>query len=48
MFKIDVTWMEVILPRNKFISPMGYELSEEIIKGYVNRIFKLEEDKETP
>ena len=35
MVEADITSMEVVEPRVKFIEPMGYEISEEIIEGYV-------------
>ena len=34
MVEIDFTCMEAIVPRVKFIEPMGYEMSEEIIEWY--------------
>ena len=35
MVEIDNTFMEVVIPRVKFIEPMGYEMSVEFIEGYV-------------
>ena len=34
MVEIDFTCMEAIIPRMKFIEPMGYEMSTELIEGY--------------
>ena len=48
MVEMDVTCMEVIVPRVKFIDPMGYELSEDVIEGYVKIILEFEKDKDTP
>lgn len=39
MVEIDTTCMGAIKPRVKFIEPMGYEMSEELIEGYVQIIF---------
>ena len=33
MVEIDNTYMEVLVPRVKFIEPMGYEMSLELIEG---------------
>ena len=38
MVEIDFTCMEVVVPRVKFIEPMGYEISEELIEGYAQII----------
>lgn len=35
MLKIDNTFMKFLVPRVKFIESMGYEMSPEIIEGYV-------------
>ena len=35
MVEIDFTCMEVVVPWLKFIEPMGYEMREDLIKGYV-------------
>ena len=35
MVEIDFTCMEVVVPRVIFIEPMGSEMSEELIKGYL-------------
>ena len=34
MVQIDFTCIEAIIPRVKFIEPMGYEKSEHLIEGY--------------
>ena len=33
LVEIDFTCMEVVVPWVKFIEPMGYEMSEEMIEG---------------
>ena len=35
MVEIDFICMEIVVPRVKFIEPMGYEMSEDLIEGYV-------------
>ena len=40
MVETDNTCMEVVIPRVKFIEPMGYEMSAERIEGYVQIIIK--------
>ena len=34
MVEIDFTCMEAVVPRVKFVKPMGYEMSEDLIEGY--------------
>ena len=34
MVETNYTYMEVVIPRVKFIEPMGYEMSVELIEGY--------------
>ena len=34
MVETNFTCMEAIIPRMKFIEPMGYEMSTELIEGY--------------
>ena len=38
MVEIDDTYMEAVVPRMKFIEPMGYEMSTKLIEGYVQII----------
>jgi hypothetical protein len=38
MVEIDFTCMKAIVSRVKFIEPMGYEMSEELIQGYAQII----------
>ena len=38
MVEIDYTCMEAVVPRVKFIKPMGYEMSTELIEGYAQII----------
>ena len=40
MVETDTTCMEVVKPRVKFIEPMGYEMSEELIEGYAKIILQ--------
>ena len=48
MVKIDFTCMEVVDPRVKFIEPMGYEMSIEVLEEFLQIILHLEIDKECP
>ena len=38
MVEIDFTCMEVVILRMKLIEPMGYEMSAELIEGYIQVI----------
>ena len=38
MVETDFTCMEVVIPRVKFIEPMGYEMSANLIEGYAQII----------
>ena len=38
MVETDFTCMEAVIIRVKFIEPMGYEMSEELIEGYAQII----------
>ena len=38
MVETDFTCMEAVISRVKFIEPMGYEMSEELIEGYAQII----------
>lgn len=38
MVEINVTYMEAVEPRVKFIDPMDYEMTEEFFEGYVGII----------
>ena len=40
--------MEVVVPRMKFIEPMGYEMSIELIEGYAQIILQFEVDTSCP
>ena len=40
MVEIDHTCMEAVVPRIKFIEPMGYEMSANIIEGYAQIILQ--------
>ena len=35
MVETNFTCMEAVVPRVKFIEPMGYEMSAKLIEGYV-------------
>ena len=48
MVEIDFTCMEVVIPRVKFIEPMGYEMSVEVIEGFVQIILHSKVDSECP
>ena len=41
----DKTYMEAIVPRVKFIEPMGYEMSAKLIEGYAQIILEFEKDR---
>ena len=40
--------MEAVIPRVKVIESMGYEVSAELIEGYVQIILEFEQDIECP
>ena len=44
----NIACMEAVEPRVNFIDPMGYEMSEELIKGYERIFLEFEKDKECP
>ena len=48
MVEIDHTFMEAIVPRMKFIEPMGYEMSAELIEGYAQIILQSKIDTSCP
>ena len=48
MVEIDFTCMEALVPWVKYIDPMGYEMSEELIKGYARNILHSEVNSECP
>ena len=48
MVEIDFTCMEAVIPRMKFIEPMGYEMSMELIEGYVQIILQSKIDTSCP
>ena len=48
MAEIDNTCMEVVIPKVKLTEPMGYELSIELIEGYVKIILESKQDIECP
>ena len=48
MVEIDFTCMEAVIPRMRFIEPMGYEMSAKLIEGYVQIILQLDIDTSYP
>ena len=40
MVDTDFTYIEVVEPRIEFIDPLGYEIPEAEIEGYVGRLLK--------
>ena len=48
MVETNFTCMEVVVPWVKFIEPMGYKMSEELIEWYAQIILHLEVDSECP
>ena len=48
MVEEDFTCMEAVVRRVKFIEPMGYEMSEDLIEGYVMIILHSEVDSNYP
>ena len=42
--EIDHTCMEAVIPKMKFIEPMGYEMSTELIEGYAQFILQSDVD----
>ena len=42
MVEIDDTYMEAVIPRVKFIEPMGYEMSAKLFEGYAQIILESE------
>ena len=48
MLEIDKTYKEAMEPRVKFIEPMGYEMSIELIEGYAQVILQSKKDIECP
>ena len=38
MVETDFTCMEAVIPRMRFVEPMGYEMSIELIEGYAHII----------
>lgn len=48
MVEIDFTCMEVVVPQVKFIEPMAYEMSEELIEGCAQIIHHSKFDSKCP
>lgn len=44
MADTNFTYIEVVEPRIEFIDPLGYEISEVEIEGYVGRLLKCKVD----
>ena len=48
MVETDFTYMEAVVPWVKFIETMGYEQSDELIKGYAQIILHFDVDSRCP
>ena len=48
MVERDNTYMEAVIPRIKFIEPMGYEMNAKLIEGYVKIILESKQDTKYP
>ena len=48
MVEIDNTCMEATEPKVKFIDPIGYEISVELIEGYAQIILQSNKESECP
>lgn len=48
IIETNVTYMEAVEPRVKFIDPMGYEMIEELIEVYTKIILENDRDEECP
>ena len=42
MVDIDFTYIQVVEPLETFLDPLGYELSDETIVGYIDLLLKRE------
>ena len=45
MVDTDFTYIQVVEPRETFLDPLGYELSDETTIGYIDLLLKLEKDQ---
>ena len=48
MVETYFTCMEAVVPQVKFIEPMGYEMSKDLIEGYAQIILHSEVDSNCP
>lgn len=48
MVETNNTYIEVVIPRVKFIKPMGYDMSAELIEGYAQIIIESKKDTKFP
>ena len=48
MVETNFTCIEAVIPRVKFIKPMGYEMSTEVLEGFVQIILHSKVDNECP
>ena len=45
MVDIDFTHIQVVEPQETFLDPLGYELSDEVVVGYIDLLLKSEKDQ---
>ena len=45
MVDIDFTYIQVVEPWEKFLEPLGYELSDEVAVGYIDLLVRSEKDQ---
>ena len=45
MVNIDYTYIQAVEPQETFLDPLGYELNDDIVVGYIDLLLKLETDK---
>ena len=43
MVNIDIIYIQVVEPWEIFLDPLGYELGDETIDGYIDLLLKLED-----
>lgn len=46
MVYTNFTYIELVEPRMKYVEPLGYEVTEEKVEGYVEVIVKSARDEE--
>ena len=45
MVDIDLTYIEAVEPWEKFLEPLGYELSDDIVINYLDLLLKFNIDQ---